>query len=264
MDSEVVERLVAEREELGVRFALGSSVASVKRSADRLILTLSNGTTLEADAVLFAAGRAANVEGLDLDSAGVALTDRGSIAVDAYFRTSARGVYAAGDVIGPALASVSMQQGRAAACHAFGLLLGMAVDRAPSTAVYGLPEIASVGATEERLRASGVRYIVGRADLATTARGVIAGRGGLLKLVVHADDRKLLGVHCVGDIASELVGMGHAVLHMAGTIDVFLTVALNTPTYSSAYRDAAIDAMRQLSALAGPWPSVPQTIGAER
>jgi NAD(P) transhydrogenase len=264
MDAEVVERLVAELEELGVRYALGSGVASVQRTGARLILTLSNGSTLDADAVLFAAGRTANVEGLDLETAGVARTDRGLIAVDALYRTSADGIYAAGDVIGPALASVAMQQGRAAACHAFGLVLGTTIDRAPSSAVYGLPEIAGVGATEEQLRASGVRYVAGRADLATTARGVIAGRGGLLKLIVRADDRKLLGVHCVGDIASELVGIGHAVLHIGGPVDLFLTIALNTPTYSSAYRDAAIDVMRQRSARAGRWPSTPHTIGAER
>src|SRR5262245_19596829 len=213
MDGELVDRLAAELEGLGVKYALGASVGSVQRTGARLILTLSNGSTLDADAVLFAAGRTANVEGLGLETAGVALTERGLIAVDAFYRTSAEGVYAAGDVIGPALASVAMQQGRAAACHAFGLALGVSVDRAPSGAVYGLPEIAGVGATEEQLRTSGVRYVAGRSDLSATARGVIAGRGGLLKLLVQADDRKLLGVHCVGDIASELVAMGHAVLH---------------------------------------------------
>lgn len=261
MDGELVDRLIAELEGLGVRYVLGSSVRSVTRAGARLVLTLSTGATLDSDAVLFAAGRTANVDGLGLDAAGVALTDRGLIGVDAFYRTAAEGIYAAGDVIGPSLASVAMQQGRAAACHALGLVLGVAVDRVPSTAVYGLPEIASVGATEEQLRTSGVRYVAGRADLATTARGVIAGRGGLLKLIVRADDRKLLGVHCLGDIASELVGIGHAVLHMGGPVDVFLTVALNTPTYGSAYRDAAIDAMRQLAALAGRWPSIAQVVG---
>ena len=264
MDGELVDRLVAELEGLGVKYALGSTVEAITRTGARLILPLSNGTAIDADAVLFAAGRTANIDGLGLEGAGVRLTDRGLIAVDAFYRTSADGVYAAGDVIGPTLASVAMQQGRAAASHAFGLVLGMTVDRAPSSAVYGLPEIASVGATEEQLRTSGVRYVVGRADLATTARGVIAGRGGLLKLIVRADDRKLLGVHCLGDIASELVGMGHAVLHMGGPVDVFLTLALNTPTYGSAYRDAAIDVMRELTALSGRRPSVPQMTGAQR
>jgi NAD(P) transhydrogenase len=158
--------------------------------------------------------------------------------------------------IDPTLASIATQQGRAAVCHAFGLVFGVPVDRAPSAAVYGLPELAGVGATEEQVQNAGTPYVVGRCDLSQTARGAIAGTEGRLKLIVRADDRKLLGVHCVGDIASELVGMGHAVLHMGGAIDVFLTLALNTPTYCSAYRDATIDVMRQLALLAGRDPHV--------
>src|SRR5262249_32259867 len=119
-----------------------------------------------------------------------------------------------------------------------------------SAAVYGLPELAGVGLTEEQAGRAGAPYVVGRCDLSATARGAIADRGGLLKLIVRADDRKLLGVHCIGDIASELVAMGHAVIHMSSSVAIFLTLALNTPTYSSAYRDAAIDAMGQLALLA--------------
>jgi NAD(P) transhydrogenase len=111
-------------------------------------------------------------------------------------------------VFKPALASIAMQQGRAAAAHACGLVFGVAVDQAASSAVYGLPEVAGVGATEEQVHAAGIPYVVGRCDLATTTRGAIAGHGGLLKLIFRADDRKLLGVHCFGDIASEVVGQG--------------------------------------------------------
>jgi NAD(P) transhydrogenase len=139
-----------------------------------------------------------------------------------------------------------MQQGRAAACHALGLVLGASVDRTASSAVYGLPEIAGVGATEEQVKASGTPYVIGRSDLAATARGASAGHGGRLKLIFRSDDRKLLGVHCIGDIASELVGMGHVAMHLGGTVDIFLTLALNTPTYSYAYRDAAIDGLARL------------------
>ena len=126
-----------------------------------------------------------------------------------------------------------MQQGRVAAAHACGLILGLVADQTPSSAVYGVPEIAGVGATEQQVRADGVPYVVGRCDLATTPRGAIAGRGGLLKLICRADDRKLLGVHCLGDIASEVVGLGHVVIHMGGSVEVFLALALNTPTYTS-------------------------------
>jgi NAD(P) transhydrogenase len=115
--------------------------------------------------------------------------------------------------------------------------------------VYGLPEIAGVGQTEQEVQAAGIPYVVGRCDLALTPRGAIAGHGGLLKLIFRADDRKVLGVHCIGDIASELVGLGHVVLHTSGTVEVFLALALNTPTYSYAYHDAAVDGLTQLARL---------------
>jgi NAD(P) transhydrogenase len=259
----------------GVTLILKARVESTLRRDGRLTVALSNGASLHPAAVLFAAGRAANTAGLGLDRAGVEIDQRGRIVVDRYYQTTCPGIYAVGDAVAPTLASVAMQQGRAAVCHAFGLVFGVPIDRAASAAVYGLPELAGVGVTEEEIRRTGIPYVVGRSDLSNTARGAIAGRGGRLKLIVRADDRKLLGVHCIGDIASELVGMGHAVLHMNGPVDVFLTLALNTPTYSSAYRDAAIDAMGQLAALAGrparamtqsiASPSaVPQPTGAER
>jgi NAD(P) transhydrogenase len=251
MDGELTQLMVEELQRRGVRLIFGAGVESVSRTEGRLTLTLSNGTRLAPDTALFAAGRKPNTDGLGLETAGVELDRRGRILVDRYYRTTCPGIYAVGDVTSPTLASVATQQGRAAACHALGLAFGMAVDRAGSSAVYGLPELAGVGLTEEQLRETGQAYVAGRCDLSQTARGVIARRGGLLKLLVAADDRKLLGVHCFGDIASELVGMGHAVLHMGGAIDVFLMLALNTPTYSAAYREAAIDAMNHLADLAG-------------
>lgn len=250
MDGELTHLMRAEFERRGVRLILSSGVESVSRREGRLTVVLSGGAQLATEAVLFAAGRSANTEGLGLEAAGVAIDPRGRVVVDRYYQTTAAGIYAVGDAVAPTLASIAAQQGRAAVCHAFGLVFGVPVDRVASAAVYGLPEIAGVGATEEQIRSAGTAYVVGRCDLSLTARGAIAGRGGRLKLIVCADDRKLLGVHCIGDIASELVGMGHAVLHMGGAVDVFLTLALNTPTYCSAYRDAAIDAMGQLAALA--------------
>lgn len=263
MDGELTALLAGELADRGVVLAMGARVNAVSRRNDRLVVSLSNGSSIETAAVLFAAGRAANTEGLGLELAGVALDGKGRIVVDRYFQTTCPGVYAVGDVAGQTLASLAAQQGRVAACHAFGLAFGVPVDRAPSAAVYGLPELAGVGATEEQLRRSGGAYVVGRCDLSSTARGAIAGRGGCLKLLVSADDRRLLGVHCIGDVASELVGMGHAVLHMGGTIDVFLTLALNTPTYSAAYRTAAIDAMGQLVALARHSALASLTTGAQ-
>jgi NAD(P) transhydrogenase len=132
-----------------------------------------------------------------------------------------------------------------------GLMFGVVVDRTASIAVYGLPEVAGAGATEEEVRAAGIAYVVGRCDLALTARGAIAGHGGLLKLIIRADDRTLLGVHCFGDIAAEVVNLGHVVVQGGGGVESFLTMALATPTYGYAYHDAAVDGLTQLSRLMG-------------
>jgi NAD(P) transhydrogenase len=247
-DAELAALLADDLSDRGVRLVFGIGVDSVARVDGRLRVALSRGSALEADAVLFATGRQPNTEGLGLEEAGVQLDERGRIVVDRDFRTTAPGVYAAGDVTKPALASTAMQQGRAAARHACGLPFGLAVDHAASSAVYGMPEIAGVGLTEEQARQAEIPYLVGRCDLAETARGTIAGRGGRLKLIFSADDRKLLGVHCLGDIASETVGLGHAVIAMGGTIEVLLTLALNAPTYTAAYHDAAIDGLARLAA----------------
>lgn len=251
MDGELTQRLTRELEARGVTVRLGAGVAGVGRESGVLTVRLEDGSAIASDAVLMATGRRPNTDGLNLGAAGVDVDARGRVVVDRYFQTTAAGIYAVGDVVAPTLASVAMQQGRVATCHALGLAFGVPMDRAASSAVYGLPELAGVGLTEEQARAGNVPYVVGRCDLAKTARGAIAGQGGLLKLVARADDRRLLGVHCLGEIASELVGMGHAVLHLGGSLDVFVTLALNTPTYSAAYRDAAIDAFAHLSALAG-------------
>ena len=208
IDGELAQLMADEFAQRGVRLILGAGVQAVDRVGGRLTVTLSTGEVLTTEVVLFAAGRTPNTAGLGLAEAGVQLDERGRIVVDSYYRTSAAGIYAAGDVIGPTLASTAMQQGRAAACHACGLVFGVEVDQAASSAVYGLPEVAGVGATEEQARAGGIPYVVGRCDLATTARGAIAGHGGRLKLIFRADNRKLLGVHCIGDIASEVVGAG--------------------------------------------------------
>jgi NAD(P) transhydrogenase len=265
IDGELALLMRAEFERRGVRLVLESGIQSASRRDGQLRVVLSNGLSLDADALLVAAGRVANSSGLGLEAAGVGVDRRGRVVVDRCYQTTSDGIYAVGDVVGPTLASIAMQQGRAAVCHAFGLAFGVPVDRAASAAVYGLPEVAGVGATEEQVRSTGIPYVVGRCDLSKTARGAIAGRGGRLKLIVQADDRKLLGVHCIGDSASELVGMGHAVLHMGGAVEVFLSLALNTPTYSCAYRDAAIDALGQLAALARQRPlSVSFTTGDQR
>ena len=251
MDAELTELLAEDLSGRGVRLLLGTGAQRVGRVDGWLTVALSTGSVLETDLVLFAAGRTPNTDGLGLEEVGVQIDGRGRIVVDRYFRTTAPGLYAAGDVVRPALASTAMQQGRAAASHACGLLFGMAVDQAASSAVYGLPEVAGVGLTEEQAHRAEIPYVVGRCDLADTACGTIAGRGGRLKLIFRADDRKLLGVHCIGDVASETIGLGHAVIAMGGKIELLLTLGLNLPTYSAAYHHAAIDGLSRLAGALG-------------
>ena len=174
------------------------------------------------------------------------MDNRGRIKVDSDYKTTADGIYAAGDVLGPSLASIALEQGRVAACRIFGIELKGLVDPMHPSAVYSMPEVAEAGLTEEQCRSQGLDYEVGRSDLSLISRGAIAGHGGILKLIFSKKDHLLLGVHCFGDIASELVAIGQMVIHFNGSIDTFLEVTLNTPTYTYAYKYAAIDGIRKL------------------
>jgi NAD(P) transhydrogenase len=232
----------------GLTIYLGSTVESVKPRDDGQEVKLSTRQTLHADTVLFAAGPIANTEGLGLEAAGISCDSRGRIIVEGNFRTTVDGIYAAGDVLGPTLASIAMEQGRAAVCHAFGIPFERTVDPAPVSAVYGMPEVSGAGLTEEQCREQGLDYEVGRADLGCTPRGVIAGRGGLLKLIFRRVNRTLLGVHCVGDIASEIVGIGQMVIRCGGTLDTIANMSMNTPTYAYAYKYSAFDGLRRIAA----------------
>ncbi len=248
MDEEITACMEGLLRAWGIRLLFGSTCESVSAKNGALEVRMSTGETLSPDTVLFAAGRVANTENLGLEPAGVRLDSRGRIAVDQYFRTSAEGVYAAGDVLGPTLASIAMEHGRIAICHAFGIPFEGVVDPAPVSAVYGMPEVSGAGLTEQQCRDQGLDYEVGRADLALTPRGAIAGRGGLLKLIFSKADRKLMGVHCIGDIASEIVGIGQMTIRCGGTINTIANMSLNTPTYSYAYKYAAFDGLRRLAA----------------
>jgi NAD(P) transhydrogenase len=229
-----------------VAVLFGSTAESISQKDDGLRVKVSTGESLVADTVLFAAGRSANTHDLGLEVAGVDLDSRGRIVVDENFHTSADGIYAAGDVLGPTLASTAMEQGRLAICHAFSIPFQGTVDATPVSAVYGMPEVSGAGLTEAECRERGLDYEVGRADLGLTPRGAIAGRGGLLKLIFLKADRRLIGVHCIGDIASEIVGIGQMVIRCGGTMNTIATMSMNTPTYSYAYKYAAFDGLRRL------------------
>lgn len=232
----------------GTRVLLGSCLDGVAPGPGGLVARLADGGSLDADRVLFAGGRTGNTEGLGLEEAGVALDDRGRVVVDGEFRTTAEGIYAAGDVIGPpGLASVSMEQGRVAACKAFGIAFKGEVDRMPPLGVYSLPEVGMVGLTEQAAREKGIDVEVGRCPFARNTRARIAGATeGLLKLVFRRDDKALLGVHIVGDIASELVHLGQFAIAEKRPIDDFIHHTFNVPTYTEAYKYAAYDGLQRL------------------
>jgi NAD(P) transhydrogenase len=251
MDGEVSARMEGLFREWGISVRFGSTVERAAATVGGVEVTLSSGERLVPDTLLFAAGRSANTQGLGLEALGVELDTRGRVVVDRNFRTSVPGIYAAGDVVRPTLASIAMEQGRVAVCHAFGIPFEGTVDPCPVSAIYGMPEVSGAGATEEQCRERGLDYEVGRADLGLTPRGAIAGRGGLLKLIFLKADRKLLGVHCIGDIASELVGIGQMLLRCGGSLHTIANMSLNTPTYSYAYKYAAFDGLRRLASAAG-------------
>jgi NAD(P) transhydrogenase len=245
MDAEIASRMEQLFKDWDITVLFGPWLDSVASNRDGLEVKLSTGETLFPDTVLFAAGRVPNTEDIELQSAAIALDSRGRIIVDSNFRTSVEGIYAAGDVLGPTLASIAMEQGRVAVCHAFGIPFEGTLDPTPVSAVYGMPEVSGAGLTEEQCRDKGLEYQVGRADLSLTPRGAIAGRGGLLKLIFLQADRKLLGVHCIGDIASEIVGIGQMLIRCGGTMNTLANMSMNTPTYSYAYKYAAFDGLRR-------------------
>jgi NAD(P) transhydrogenase len=250
LDAEISQLLAQAFSDMGMRLVLGGGRATVARDETGLSVKLGTGEELRPDKVLFASGRAGNTEGLGLDEVGVQIDDRNRIVVDDRFRTTAERIYAAGDVIGPpGLASVSMEQGRVAACYALGIPFKETVDPIPPFGVYSLPEVAMVGLTEEGAAEQGIDYEVGRGWFANNARATIAGAtDGLVKLVFGREDRKLLGVHILGDFAAELVHQGQTVLNYDGTIDYFIHSTFNVPTQSEAYKYAAYDGLQRLEA----------------
>jgi NAD(P) transhydrogenase len=208
-------------------------------------LSLLSGAPLTVDAVLVTAGRKSNVASLNLSAAGVATGEHGLIAVDDHYQTNVPHILAAGDVIGfPALASTSMEQGRRAVRHAFGAdLTGRASGLLP-TGVYTIPEVSMVGETEESLERAGVDYIVGRGPYLSSARGRIIGDSdGFLKLLFRRSDMKLLGVHAIGEQATELVHVGLMALLTDSGAGVFDEACFNIPTLGALYKVAALDAM---------------------
>jgi NAD(P) transhydrogenase len=245
-----ISRLLAETfERLAMTVLTGVRAASIDRAEGELRVNLEDGRSLAADKILFSLGQVGNTEGLGLDAVGVEADDRGRIAVDARYRSTAEGIYAAGDVIGePALASVSMEQGRVAVCHALGIPFKAEVDPLAPLGVYTIPEVAMVGLTEEAAAERGLDVEVGRGWFEANPRAQITGiTDGLVKLVFRRDDRVLVGVHILGEIASELIHIGQSAIADGHSIDRFIDVTFNVPTRSDAYKYAAYDGLQRLA-----------------
>jgi NAD(P) transhydrogenase len=238
---------------MGVRVIPMASVSCVARAAGGLEATLDDGRTLQVQKILVALGRCPQIEGLGLAEVGVELDSAGWVRVDGRYATTAAGVFAAGDVIGPpSLAAVAMEQARVAICHAFGFEFKSEVDQFRPTYIFSIPEVAWVGLTEEQVRAAAIDYEVGRCSFSTNAKPRISGfPDGLIKLVFRMSDKVLLGVHIVGEVASELIHIGQFVIQGGGTIDRFIDATFAVPTRSEAYKYAAYDGLMRLARRAG-------------
>ena len=252
LDSEMGERLRGAMSTLEIQFKLGVNVEKVAREEGRGIVTrLSDGTELSAEKLLFAAGRSGRTDDLDLGVVGVTVDKRGTIKVDDDYRTSHPSIYAAGDVIGfPALASTSMEQARVAVCHAFQFTYKRQVSHLLPYGIYTIPEVSCVGFSEEDAKAKGMSVVVGRAHYRDNARGKIIGdKEGVVKLIFDRETRRLVGCHCIGDRASELVHMGQLMIALGGTLETLIETVFNYPTLSELFKYAGYDA---LGAIARP------------
>ena len=249
LDAEISEKLRERLTTLGVNFYLEERMARIERAGHGVHIELQSGKVIDVDTTLFAAGRRAASEGLLLDNIGLTLNKRGYIEVNESYRTAIPSIYAAGDVIGfPALASTSMEQGRVAVCHAFGFQYKKRLASMLPMGVYTIPEISAVGETEESCKEKHIDYEVGRASYVNNARGLIVGdTTGLLKLIFRRNDRRLLGVHIIGESATELIHLGMMALETVGYLDEFIDLVFNFPTLSEMYKYAAYDGLGNLA-----------------
>ncbi len=251
LDSEIVSEFMNELKSRGIEMSLGSKATHFKNDGSRCFVKLDNGRVIQSDMILFAAGRVGATDNLGLENCGLVVDHRRRIKVNGRsFQTQIPNIYAAGDVIGfPSLASTSMMQGRIAACHAFKIPMSTPPDYFPY-GIYSVPEISSIGLTEEELRSKKIPYECGIARLRETSRGQIMGiQSGMLKLVFELNSRQLLGVHILGEGATELVHIGQAVLNLNGKLEYFIDNIFNYPTLAEAYKIAALDAWNKMQSI---------------
>jgi NAD(P) transhydrogenase len=247
LDSEIGIHLQTALTDIGLKFYGRKEPEDISRVGDKAVVRFKDGSSLQADVLLYALGRQANVESLQLENVGLEVNERGYIAVNALFQTSIPHIYAVGDVIGgPSLASTSMEQGRLAARHAFGAQTHHFPTFYP-IGIYTIPEISSCGYTEDELQELGFHYEVGRAYHYELARSHIVGSNiGLFKIIFHAETLELLGVHIIGRGATEVIHIGQVAASFHAKIDYFIDQVFNYPTYAEGYRVAALNGYNKI------------------
>jgi NAD(P) transhydrogenase len=254
VDSEIIESLQYQMRNIGVTLRFNEEVVGVQKSADHSVsIHLKSGKKIGAPLLVYSVGRIGATESLNLQAIGIKPDERGRLKVNTNFQTDVAHIYAVGDVVGfPALASTSMQQGRHAACHAFGLSCETSSHLLPY-GIYTIPEISMVGRNEDELTRDGVPYEIGVARYREIARGQIIGDTvGMLKLLFHSETRQLLGVHVIGEGATELVHIGQAVMAHGGKLDYFIDTVFNYPTLAECYKVAALAALNKFSSQSAP------------
>ncbi|TKS59908.1 MAG: NAD(P)(+) transhydrogenase [Nitrospira sp.] len=256
VDAEIIQAFQQQMKDIGVTLYHEEEVLAIKKEPDNQIhVCLQHAHPIQTSTLLYAIGRVGATKGLNLEAVGLKPDDRCRLIVNEHFQTAIPHIYAAGDIIGfPALASTSMQQGRHASCHAFGHPDHIDTDLLPY-GIYAIPEISMVGRTEEELAKTDVPCGVGIARYREIARGQLIGDvNGMLKLLFHRQTKELLGVHAIGEGATELIHIGQAVMAYHGRIDYFIDTVFNYPTLAECYKVAALDGINRLPR---PWPQSP-------
>jgi len=248
VDTEILDTLYYHMRRNGAVFRFGEKVVKVEvDDRERVVAVLESGKRVHGEGLLYTIGRQANTDLLNVEAAGLTADDRGRVKVNEFYQTDVPHIYAAGDVIGfPSLASSSMEQGRLASCHMFGLACNSRPDLFPY-GIYTIPEISMVGKTEQELTDAKIPYEFGVAKYEELARAQMIGDDtGLLKLLFDPNTKKLLGVHAIGERAAEILHIGQAILTMGGTIEYFRDTVFNYPTLAEAYKVAALDGLNKL------------------
>lgn len=253
LDGEISDALSYHLRNNAVKIRHNEEYESVEADTNGVTLTLKSGKKIRADAFLWCNGRTGNTDNLGLETIGLESNSRGQLEIDDHYRTSADGIYAVGDVVGwPSLASAALDQGRAAAADMLGADDFRYINEVP-TGIYTIPEISSIGKTEEELTAECVPYEAGQAFFKDTARAQISGQPvGMLKILFHRETLQILGIHCFGDQASEIVHIGQAIMRQEGeanTLKYFINTTFNYPTMAEAYRVAAIAGLNRIANL---------------